>query len=270
MTQEDLNRILELDSYHIERKNPSEAEIRLYLREVDYRCPLCGKELQTRRQKKPNQKLFQIAHIYPNRPTVEQYCILKGVDRLGENSESFENKIALCPSCHATQDYHTTTDEYYGLLNIKKRLLLDTALNDATLSLGLEDQIKAVVQKLTRLQESELEALNYNPVPIAKKFTGAEILLKTKILGYINTYYPLIREEFKELDGKNGFLLQVLSEQIRGSFLKMVTFTDDKVVIFNHIVQWVKEKTQSSSTEACEATIAFFVQNCEVFYEITE
>lgn len=33
---------------------------------------------------------------------------------------------------------------------------------------------------------------------------------------------------------------------------------------------WLKNKTQSTSKEACEVVIAFFVQNCEVFDEITK
>lgn len=119
MTQEELNQIIEDDSYLIARKDPSEAELRLFLREVNFHCPLCGKELQNRRQKKQRQKLFEIAHIYPNRPTLEQYSVLSGMERLGNNSETFENKIALCKNCHSTQDFHTTVEEYQRLLDIK-------------------------------------------------------------------------------------------------------------------------------------------------------
>ena len=119
MTQEELNRIIDSDSYFAARKDPSEAEIRLFLREVDFHCPLCSVELQSRQQKKPRHKRFEIAHIYPNRPTIEQYLALDGVERLGNNSESFENKIALCMTCHSTQDFHTTAEDYNRLLNIK-------------------------------------------------------------------------------------------------------------------------------------------------------
>ena len=66
MTQEELNKIIEQDPYLKERKNPSQHDTTLFLREVDHHCPLCGKELIYRGQKKKN-KLYQIAHIYPNR-----------------------------------------------------------------------------------------------------------------------------------------------------------------------------------------------------------
>ena len=270
MTKEEFNKIIESDPYHKERETPSPSDLRLYLREVDYHCPLCGKELQSRKQKKAEQKKFQIAHVYPNSPTIVQYNLLHNLERLGINCEAFENKIALCVDCHQTQDYHTTVEEYIHLLNIKKRCLTQTALHDATNTLGLETEIKKIVSKLSTLSESDLAELSYDPVPIAKKFTNQEILLKSKVTANVLTFYPYIRESFREIDGKNGFNLQVISEQIRSCFIKMNAISQDKTLVFSKIVEWIMYKTQSNSIESCEAIVSFFVQNCEVFYEITE
>ena len=104
---EDIARAIAADPYLKARKAPTEAEQQLYLKEVSFICPLCGKNLRHRKQQKAN-KLYQIAHIFPNSPTEEQYKLLGSLQRLGENSESFENKIALCKDCHDQQDYHTT------------------------------------------------------------------------------------------------------------------------------------------------------------------
>lgn len=56
--------VMEIDSeligYLQPRKKPNEAEIRLFLREVDYHCPLCGCELQSRKQKKLSEKNFKL------------------------------------------------------------------------------------------------------------------------------------------------------------------------------------------------------------------
>lgn len=270
MTKEELNKFIENDPYHKEREHPSQPDLRLYLREVDYHCPLCGKELQSRKQKKADQQKFQIAHIYPNRPTVEQYCILNNLDRLGTNCEDFENKIALCVDCHQTQDYHTTVEEYTHLLNIKKRCLTQTALHDATNTLGLEKEIDEIVSKLSTLSEIDLAELNYDPVPIANKFSNQDILLKNKVRANVLTFYPYIRESFRKIDGQNGFNLQVLSAQMKSCFIKMDTISQDKALVFSKIVEWIMHKTQSNSIEPCEIIVSFFIQNCEVFYEITE
>ena len=51
---------------------------------------------------------------------------------------------------------------------------------------------------------------------------------------------------------------------------KMEGLSDNKSDIFDQLVNWVMAKTCSTSREACEAIVSFFVQNCEVFREITK
>ena len=257
------------DPYLKDRKAPSEADQQLYLKEVSFSCPLCGEDLRHRRQKKPN-KLYEIAHIFPNSPTEEQYVRLGSLPRLGDNSESFENKIALCKRCHDQQDYHTTVEDYLDLLEKKKRFLKLTDLREAPLTMGLELQIADVIKRVCSLREDEIAALNYAPVRLAQKFTANEWLLKNRISTYVTCYYPYIRDCFKELEGINGFRLDALSLQIKSCFIKMEGLSDRKSDIFDQLVNWVMAKTCSTSREACEAVVSFFVQNCEVFHEITE
>ena len=257
------------DPYLKERKAPSEADQQLYLKEVSFSCPLCGASLRHRRQKKTN-KLYEIAHIFPNSPTAEQYERLSALPRLGDNSESFENKIALCKDCHAEQDYHTTQEDYLNLYNKKKYLLQLTDLHEATLTMGLEHEIANVVEKLCSLREDELAKLNYTPVSLTKKFATDDFHLKNLIGMYVTIYYPYIRDCFKELEGLNGFRLTVLSLQIKSCFMKLEGISDNKTDIFNRLGDWGMIKTLSTSRDACEAVVSFFVQNCEVFHEITE
>ena len=87
---------------------------------------------------------------------------------------------------------------------------------------------------------------------------------------YVTNYYPYIRELFKNQEGINGFRLDTLSLQIKSCFTKLNAITEDKAAIFNQLVDWVAIKTCTNSKEACQAVVSFFVQNCEVFYEITE
>lgn len=257
------------DPYLKERKAPTEAEQQLYLKEVSFACPLCGTILRHRRQKKAN-KLYEIAHIFPNSPTEEQYGCLGTLPRLGDNSESFENKIALCKDCHAQQDFHTTKEDYMTLLNIKHRLLQLTDLHEATLTMGLETEIADVVKKFCSLREEELASLNYTPVRLTRKFTTSEHFIKNRISMYVTNYYPYIRDCFKEMEGVNGFRLTALSLQIKSCFIKLDALSDNKADIFDELVAWVMRKTLSTSKDACEAVVSFFVQNCEVFHEITE
>ncbi|MDR3543675.1 MAG: hypothetical protein P4L69_22365 [Desulfosporosinus sp.] len=257
------------NSYLQPRKKPSPAELQLFLLEVDKQCPLCGKELVSRKQKKLEEKRFQIAHIYPNSPSADQEKELKGLERLGSNSESFENRIALCKDCHGTQDYQTKADEYLGLVKIKKDLLRKTSLHDLAQPLGLEDEISEVVKKTANISEEELSALNYEAVPLVNKINKKEILLKTKIQAYITNYYPYIRDLFRYLEKSGNFNFEVMSMQIRTCFIKMNAGGVSQTEIYNVMANWLNNKTLKVSPMACEAVVAFFVQNCEVFDEIT-
>ena len=136
--------------------------------------------------------------------------------------------------------------------------------------MGLEHEIANVVEKLCYLREDELAKLNYTPVSLTKKFTADDFCLKNLIGMHVAIYYPYIRDCFKELEGLNGFRLTVLSLQIKSCFIKLEGISDNKTDIFNQLVDWVMKKTLSTSRVACEAVVSFFVQNCEVFHEITE
>ncbi len=58
MTQEELNAAIEADGYCKPREEIKEFDNRLYLQEVGARCPLCGKLLIDRRQKKKVMPVF--------------------------------------------------------------------------------------------------------------------------------------------------------------------------------------------------------------------
>ena len=60
-----------IDDYLKPRKDPTENQQILFLAEVNRKCPLCGNFLLKEKKDRVN-KLYQIAHIYPNSPTQEE------------------------------------------------------------------------------------------------------------------------------------------------------------------------------------------------------
>lgn len=251
------------------RRTLSKTEIQLHLIEVKNVCPLCGCILQQKGQRKPGAQLFEIAHIFPNSPTKEQLEVLEGVEVLGDNSESFENKIALCMKCHTQQDYHTSKNEYLKLVSIKKRLNLEFTLKEISDTLGLEKDIKIIIEKLVDINMDEIAKLNYLAVSLTNKFTRDDELLKNKIKQYIDNYYYFIKNEFQNLDEKTGFSFEALCCQVRAAFIKFEKEGAAKMQIYDSLVDWIYNKTASLNKIACEAIISFFVQNCEVFREIS-
>ncbi len=156
---------------------------------------------------------------------------------LGQNSEPFENKIALCKDCPAQQSYHTTQADYLRLLKKKEHFLEPTDLHEATLTMELEKEIEEIVNKVCSLREDELANLNYIPVRLVKKITLNELLFKNRVSMYVTSYYPYTRDCFKELEGINGFRLKALSLQIKSCFVKMDAISNNKSDIFNQLVE---------------------------------
>lgn len=107
----------EIDDYLQPRAAITENVDLQHIQEVGGFCPLCGKQLLVKKGGKVN-KQYQIAHIYPNSPNAHQKAELAGLERLGNTSEDFENKIALCKNCHGYYDDHTTKEEYLKILAI--------------------------------------------------------------------------------------------------------------------------------------------------------
>lgn len=271
MNKDEFKEVIKKDKYLLDRKKPSDAEVRLYLKEVNFHCPLCGKPLQLKNQKKKGAKKFEIAHIYPNSPTFQQYIELIGLERLGENSESIENKIALCKDCHDDQDYHTTKEDYLKLLNKKKDLMKVLDIGEVLDIMQIQEDIKKVINKLNNLNDSTNLELKYDPVVIDKKIRNDFLLLKRKVKSNVSEFYPFIFDEFKKneiMNNNNSY--DVICSEVKTAYFSIKKLTDDQNIIFNRMVEWLKFKTQEITNDACEIVISFFIQNCEVFDEITK
>ena len=68
----------------------------------------------------------------------------------------------------------------------------------------------------------------------------------------------------------DDFSFSSLCLRIKSCYEKMKAITNNKEYIFNEIVNWIMKHTGSKSQVACEIVVSFFIQNCEVFDEITE
>lgn len=242
-----------------------------HIQEVGGYCPLCGKKLLVKKGNKIN-KQYQIAHIYPNRPNAHQRLELEGLERLGNTCEDFDNKIALCKDCHGYYDDHTTKEEYLKILDKKKELLAINRTQDRLSTEEIEEELVVLMDRISNISDREIEAvsLKYKGIKVVNKFEDQYCLLRRKVKFNVCTYYGFIKENFKNLSEQNKINFDLLASEVRTAYLKATVDTEDKVIIFNSLVTWLKNKTTSTSKEACEVMISFFVQNCEVFDEVSK
>ena len=266
-----MSNVKTVDPYLVERAAITKNVDLAHLLEVGGVCPWCGKYLLASKGKSKS-KLYQIAHIYPNSPLEEQKKTLAGLERLGENCEDFENKIALCKDCHGIYDDSVTKEEYLKLVGIKKQLLKNTNMKIEVANQILEDEIALILNSLNKVTTDTLKEINlkYKGVKIKDKLEEDYQILRTKIEAYVCTYYNFISEVFKDLAIMDKINFNIIASEINTSYLKCQKENDDKEAIFNGLVQWLQSKIEGASLGACEVVIAFFVQNCEVFDEITK
>lgn len=260
-----------LDNYLQPRISISDNVENQYLIEVSGLCPLCGRKLLVWKGKRAN-KRYQIAHIYPNSPNVHQKKELDGLERLGKTCEDFENKIALCRDCHASFDDYTTKEEYLKIVQLKKQLLQTNEIQTNLSTEEVEEELLLIIGKLSVVTEEDLRNINlkYKGVKVANKIQEEFFLLKRKIEFNVCTYYNFIQENMKIMSDEREFNFDLLASAIKKAYLKASKTTENQVMIFNTLVSWLESKIIQVSRESCEIMISFFVQNCEVFDEITQ
>lgn len=242
-----------------------------HVQEVGGFCPICGKQLLVKKGSKIN-KQYQIAHIYPNSPNQHQKVELDGLERLGDTCEDFENKIALCKTCHGYYDDHTTKEEYLKILAIKKELLIINKIQEKLSAEEIEEELLLIMEQLSNATDREIEevSLKYKGIKVANKIEEQYCLLRRRVEFNVCTYYGFIKDNMKNLSEQKRLNFDLLAAEIRTAYLKSAGNTEDKIIIFNSMVSWMKSKITSASKEACEVMVSFFIQNCEVFDEISE
>ena len=248
------------------RKNPTPNQDQLFFAEVGGLCPLCGKRLMIRGNNK-YVKQYQIAHIYPCNPTTKDLNALAGIEPPAD-TEEFSNKIALCISCHQTYDDDKTLDRYTSLRIKKDRLMAQDSIRNVIGDYPLEDDISDILTKLMLLDDSsETIELSIDALKVKAKIEDKYALLRRYIEENVTKYYAVVQKMLKEL-GADKF--DNIAIQIKSFYRKCGSLSNDKDLIFDQIVDWVKIKSGNDNRIASEIVVSFFVQDCEVFDAIAE
>lgn len=137
-------------------------------------------------------------------------------------------------------------------------------------SIEIENAISEIILRLSKMPENYTSQLAYNPITIDKKIETKYTMLKKDIKNNVVNYYSYIKEQFKELSQSDASLFERLAKEIKYRSDNLINEGNSQEVVFNKLVDWLKEKATTTQETACRAIIAFFVQNCEVFYEITK
>lgn len=261
---------VDFSDYCIDRKNPTEKQVKILLEEVHGVCPIpgCGKSLVNIINGRVYNQ-YEIAHIFPCNPNDFQKLNLKDVQVDGENSESLDNKIALCRDCHKIYDDDTTEVSYNQMLELKRKLAVELKAKKEISSVLIEDDIVKVISVLASMNKEDLDKsgnLEYKSLAISRKVE--DYILRSDIESKVTQYFNYVRDSFKRYD-VNGDRFELICHNVKGLYLKLKADKLAQHEIYDAITDWFVSKTQETRS-ACAIMTSFFVQNCDIFDEISQ
>lgn len=230
-------------------------------------CPLCGTYLFYTKKSR-SYKGYELAHIYPLNPRLDEVEELKNVHRLNKDVNHPDNIIPLCTPCHTRFDKPRTVEEYEELAAIKKKLIERAAQRTLNDEYPLEEDIGRIVARLHEVEfnENDTPELQFDPKRVDEKFNSSmPTPTRRKIKHSVRDYYQHVRREFRELELLAPMASQIIFAQVRAYYLKQKSLGLSQAAVFSNLVDWIRKTTSSQTPEAAEIVASFFVQNCEVF-----
>ncbi|MDD4211663.1 MAG: hypothetical protein PHC46_04710, partial [Clostridia bacterium] len=213
----------------VKRKDVGDNETMRLLSEVEGSCPLCAKrvfEIVNNRQ----YKRYDVAHIYPLKPSDYEKELLKNEKKMSDDVESVDNKIALCKSCHDGLDNPRTIEEYRKLYNIKHKLIKKFKSRSIFKEFNLYDDISNILSGLTKLDDkTRKDIIEFKGVTVNKKLYNN--LLISEVGTKVAVYYNFIEESFKSLNLSDK-RYEILLNQVRNFYLAISEIEDDQLTIF--------------------------------------
>ncbi len=242
----------------------------LLLAEVNNKCPLCGKILI--KQTKGNiKKSYKVTQIFPEDIDRERYLKFKKIMNVHGEYKSYRNLLAICSDCSTEYTSYVTEESFCNLVNIKKALSQSFEMKQSINEISLDNQIRTVLQKLVELTENtSLVPLEMKALKVKQKVSNP--ILLSKITEYVLRYYNYIEELLAEMDAIQTNTFNRIASEIRNVFEVISSAETSEDIIYHSIGEWIRDKMALGKeyTIAAEIVTAFFVQNCEVFHEISE
>jgi len=245
----------------------------LLLIEAGNRCPKCGKSLMNSNAKGRSRKEYSVTQIFPDNLDRTQYAQFRKIFNVGNDHNSPNNLIALCASCSAEYKADLQIDEFHKMVEIKKQLQQRQKLQQLSDRLELETEIREIINAIADVKsDTEMVPLKMDALVVDKKISADDHLLLNTVKSDAVLYYRFIESAFADLDEQQSGTFDIIASQFRQMFLRLKAEKIDSPAIFDGITNWVKAKVGADNVNdmAIRIVVSFFVQNCEVFDEISE
>ncbi len=261
--------------YVINRENrisntPVVSEDIPLLAEADYECPICHAPLVEYVKNTPVNK-YEVVNIFPSDISgcASEFALIPRPKRV----DAPANRIALCRDHAEEYKIEPTAEDYAQLREMKDRLSaaysLRVDINDA----ALEDEIQSVLYGLAGItDDTELEELPLDALRLDQKILPENHLLKNDEKTNVLCYYNYIDELFSAMDRDGTGDFDLIASEVETAYKKLDNGQLSQDEIVNALAEWIKNKSSvgSRNMRACHIVVAYFIQNCEVFREISK
>jgi hypothetical protein len=248
------------------RINFTSAQQTILLAQVSGLCPLCDIKLH-KENNGQSRKHYDLAHIYPLNPSVEEKVLLRSEKRLSDDVNHENNLIPMCKQCHGIFDKPRTLDAYRKVFEIKNKLIKNTIQTQLWHNFHIEEEVSEIIKNIYA-DSQILESINFNmTAKLIDSKLNDSINTPTKIKINMNvvTYYYFVKNQFNAFNKATPNFSDMVSSQVRLYFLKLDSSGYSQQQIFEGMVEWIRRKTNSQSIEGAEIISSFFIQNCEIF-----
>lgn len=280
LTSNDLGNFLcQCFLYALNRDNKSlEHELRTddnpLLSEVDYQCPLCHSPL-IKKIKNKSVKKYEITKIFPNDLSSDEQDLFIANRTPAVHLDSSDNMIALCSDCSESYLLNPELDKYIKLFGLKEYAKKNYQMHVQLSTLNLEDEIKNIINGLYDINSNTaMQDFRMDPLLISEKIDPSCFVLKQTITSYVLQYYKFIRKLFSELDSFSENRFNIIASEIKIAYETIHPTCSSQEEIFAKISEWIMKQLNMPNSQkyriSCDIVVAFFVQNCEVFDEITK
>jgi len=239
------------------------------LMEANGKCPLCRTKPLVKTERGNSLTQYKVVNILPVAPTEADYTIYEELLDSPIDRNSLENKITLCLECANSYITLPTKEQCKNLMEMKDKLQRNFGASQIADDMHLETGIEEVLRGISDTpKDMIIEKLEYSALKIEKKIYDAALLAKAE--GLALRYYQHIKGMFSLLEREKDLDFDDIAGSVKATYkrLKKQNLTQEE--IFTHLTEWFLGKSQTDNRTACEVVVAFFVQNCEVFDEITK
>lgn len=239
----------------------------LFISEAQNKCPLCGKQLVTTRRGIQIAH-YQISKIYDSDFDDEFLATLKEPS----TEDGFDNQIILCSTCAADYKSNPTKEIYEKLINDKKLFKINTELKNELVKFDVPYEMNKIIEELGRLSSSNISILdNLNAVEVKNKILPENGTLRNQILTDVGVYYDKIAERFSQLEADGQINFNKIKLKVHQAYESIALAVSDQNKIHATLIKWLQEQLGYDDDKyiLCQIMIDFFVQNCEVFHEIS-